>query len=174
MIFQLTGLSGAGKTTLATAVAQMLMEKGIATEIIDGDAYRKTICSDLGFSKADRLENIRRLGHVANALKQEGKVSIIAAISPYEEARQQLEQLYNARTIFIQCSLETLQQRDTKGLYRKAALPDGHPEKVQLLTGVSDAYEIPSSPHLVIDTGNETLDESKKKLFAFIHNEING
>lgn len=172
-IFQLTGLSGAGKTTLANAVVRLLHEKNIAAEIIDGDVYRKTICKDLGFSKADRLENIRRLGTAASVFSKDGKVVIIAAISPYQEARTELEEKYNTKTVFIKCSLEILHQRDTKGLYRKAALPDEHPDKVKLLTGVSDAYEEPVLPHLVIDTGNETLEISQQKLFNFISLEIN-
>jgi adenylylsulfate kinase len=171
-IFQLTGLSGAGKTTLASRVMELLLEQDIAAEIIDGDVYRKTLCNDLGFSKEDRLENIRRLGAVANGISMLNKVAIIAAINPYEQARKGLEEQYNARTVFINCSLHILQQRDTKGLYKKAALPDGHPDKVQLLTGVSDVYEIPSCPHLVIDTGNETLEFSTQKLFDFIYKEM--
>jgi adenylylsulfate kinase len=171
-IFQLTGLSGAGKTTLASRVVGLLLEQHIAAEIIDGDVYRKTICKDLGFRKEDRLENIRRLGAVANGFSSEGKVAIIAAINPYEQARKELEDQYNARTVFIKCDLETLHQRDTKGLYKKAALPEGHPDKVILLTGVSDTYEIPSSPAMVIDTGTETLDFSTRKLFEFICKQI--
>ncbi len=171
-IFQLTGLSGAGKTTLATQVVELLRAKGMAAEMIDGDVYRKTICKDLGFTKEDRLENIRRLGTVAGALSKEGKIVLIAAISPFQEARWELERNYQARTVFLHCSLEVLRQRDTKGLYRKAALPEGHPDKVQLLTGVSDVYEAPINPHLMIDTGKEPLTLSVAKLLDFIIGEV--
>ena len=167
-IFQLTGLSGAGKTTLASSVVEILLANGVDAVLIDGDVYRKTICKDLGFSKLDRLENIRRLGLVAHEFSSIGKTVIIAAINPYEEARIELSKKYAAKTVWIHCDLAVLQQRDTKGLYKKAALPDGHPDKLQFLTGVSDTYENPTNADLVIDTGRLSLEDSVAILLQFI------
>lgn len=174
LLIQLTGLSGAGKTSIARKVTTLLMEKGLPAEVIDGDEYRKTLCRDLGFSMADRHENIRRLGKLGHQLKQEGKIAIIAAINPYEEIRLELTKQYGAKTIWVRCSKEELIARDTKGLYKKAMLPDGHPEKISNLTGIGDAYEEPITPDLVIDTDQEELPESATRLLAFILEMIKG
>lgn len=168
VLIQLTGLSGAGKSTLAQRVKQLLENQSIGVEIVDGDAYRQTLCKDLGFSREDRMENIRRLGTVAHGFVQQGKVAIIAAISPFEVVRQELAAAYGAKTVWIHCDLDTLTRRDTKGLYRRAFLPDGHPEKLSNLTGVNDVYEIPAQPDLVIDTHQELLEVSAEKLCQFI------
>jgi adenylylsulfate kinase len=168
MILQFTGLSGAGKTTLAQATQQLLQQQGIETVIIDGDVYRNTLCKDLGFSKADRCENIRRLGKVASQAATPHNVVIIAAINPYQSIRKELEIQYQAQTIWVQCPINVLAQRDTKGLYKRAALPDGHPEKINNLTGVNDVYEVPETAHLVIDTAIEQPEASTEKLYRFI------
>src|SRR4051812_41202092 len=116
MIIQLTGLSGAGKTTLANNVQQNLRRVGIKAEVIDGDVYRQTICKDLGFSKEDRCENLRRLGFVAKALANNGIVALIAAINPYEEIRAELKRSWvDVQTVWLDCDLETLISRDPKG-----------------------------------------------------------
>jgi len=172
-IFQLTGLSGAGKTTLANAVAQLLAVNNIAVQIIDGDVYRKTLCKDLGFTKEDRIENIRRLGELAHAFCQQNQVVIIAAINPYEIARNALSAKYNAKTIWVKCSIPVLQARDTKGLYKKANLPENHPEKVRLLTGVTDVFEQPLSANLIIDTDSMSIQQSVNMMHQFIVQEIN-
>lgn len=168
MIIQFTGLSGAGKTTIAEKLKQQLEGNGISAEVIDGDKYRQTICKGLGFSKEDRCENIRRLGVVAASFSANGVVSIISAINPYEEVRKELKDVYGAKTIWINCDLDELIRRDTKGLYKRALLPDGHPDKIYNLTGVNDTYEPPADADVVIDTTNESLDESVKKIFEFV------
>jgi adenylylsulfate kinase len=168
MIIQFTGLSGAGKTTLASKVKLLLQQKRLDVEIIDGDVYRNTLCKDLGFSKEDRCENIRRLGKVAHEFSAAGAIAIIAAINPFEAVRNELLEKYGAKTVWIKCAVDVLTQRDTKGLYKRAALPDGHPEKIHNLTSVNDVYEAPALPHLVIDTAAETPDVSAEKLFRFI------
>ncbi|MCX6205017.1 MAG: adenylyl-sulfate kinase [Bacteroidetes bacterium] len=167
-IFQFTGLSGAGKTTLANATAQLFADKGIPIEIIDGDVYRKTICKDLGFSKEDRMENIRRLGLAAHPFSIQNKIVIISAINPYEEVRKELAVHFGAKTIYIKCGIDILTQRDTKGLYRRALLPDGHPDKLLHFTGINDRYEEPSNPDLVIETNLETIQASSEKIYNFI------
>jgi adenylylsulfate kinase len=154
MIFiQLTGLSGSGKSTIANAVKELLRTRGYVIEVIDGDIYRKKLCPDLGFSKEDRNENIRRLGFVANLLASNGVISILAAINPYEEIRKELLKYGgHVKTVWINCDIKTLMERDTKQLYKKAFLPEGHPDKIHNLTGINDPFEIPPEPDLVIDT----------------------
>src|SRR6476661_2804092 len=112
MLVQLCGLSGAGKTTLANKVKIKLIDYGVKAELIDGDEYRRTLCKDLGFSKSDRLENIRRLGVVVGFFSAHGIVTIISAINPYEEARKELKSTYgNVKTVYLECELETLISR---------------------------------------------------------------
>jgi adenylylsulfate kinase len=168
MLIQLTGLSGAGKTTLSQAVKVLLEKQSLLTEIIDGDVYRKTICSDLGFSKEDRCENIRRLGAIAGSFSKKNIIAIIAAINPFESARNELKEKYAAKTIWIKCDVNILYDRDTKGLYKRTLLPDGHPDKLSNLTGVNDIYEAPVSPDLIIDTGTGTMQSCATALYDFI------
>lgn len=174
MIFiQLTGLSGAGKSTLAMAVKAMLTELKYRVEIIDGDEYRKTLCKDLGFSKADRIENIRRLGTLGTVLARNDVITILAAINPYESVRQEIKSQYDfVRTVWINCDLETLIQRDTKGLYRRAMLPDEHPEKINNLTGIGDPFETPENPDLIIHTHKITEQEASSVLVDYIISQI--
>ena len=169
ILVQLTGLSGAGKTTLSYNVRRELQKLGCKTEIIDGDEYRRTLCRDLGFSKEDRIENIRRLGFVASLLVKHGIVVLLAAINPFEDARRELKEKYDSvATVWIDCDLETLRERDTKGLYARAFLPENHPEKLKNLTGVGDPFESPENADLTIETGAETVEESTRKLLKFI------
>lgn len=172
MIIQLCGLSGAGKSTLARAAEIVLKNKGFHTEVIDGDEYRKTLCKGLGFSKNDRMENIRRMAFVAGQLSRHGVIVILSVINPFEEMRQEIRSSYPyTRTIHIDCSLETLRIRDTKGLYRKAYLPDNHPEKISNLTGVNDPFEIPPQPDLYINTDLHTIDECTRAVARFIYQQ---
>jgi adenylylsulfate kinase len=169
MILQLCGLSGAGKTTLALNVKKKLLREGMKVEIIDGDEYRKTLCRDLGFSREERLENIRRLGFVASRLSAHGIICIISAINPYHEQRDEIRAMYkNVKTIYLGCPLETLISRDTKGLYKKALLPEGHPEKIMNLTGINDRFDVPENPDLYINTGMKEIEESALEFFNFI------
>ncbi|HEY0678701.1 MAG TPA: adenylyl-sulfate kinase [Chitinophagaceae bacterium] len=174
LLIQLTGLSGSGKSTIAAAVKELLRQHNFPVEIIDGDIYRKKLCPDLGFSKEDRHENIRRLGFVGNLLASNKIITILAAINPYENIRKELKG-YGAhvKTVWINCDLETLLKRDTKQLYKKAMLPDSHPEKISNLTGVNDPYEIPENPDLVINSDVETEQQSAAKLYNFIIGHLN-
>jgi len=170
MIIQLCGLSGAGKTTLALAVKALAKKQGVQVAVIDGDQYRSSLCKDLGFSKEDRCENLRRLTKVAAEHSHEGEVAIISAIHPYREARIQLKQLYpeQIKTVFVDCPLKVLIQRDTKGLYKRALLPDGDPDKLSNLTGVGDPFEVPLQPDLHLHTDQHSVKESSEKLLNFI------
>lgn len=172
LLIQLTGLSGAGKSTLAYAVRQQLQVAGIPAEVVDGDVYRRTLCKDLGFSREDRCENIRRLGKVAFDYVTNNTVAILAAINPYEAVRQELRQQYDARTVFISCDLPTLVSRDTKGLYHRALLADDHPDKLFSLTGVNDPYDTPVNPDLVLHTNTQSLPDSVRTLTDFIVTQL--
>ena len=170
---QMTGMSGSGKSTLSKAISQKLVKKGYKVEVIDGDEYRENLCKDLGFSKEDRNTNIRRLSFVSKVLSRNNVISIIAAINPYDEIRQENKQKNpNLKTVFIKCDLDTLIERDVKGLYAKALLPTGHPERIENFTGISDPFEAPNDADLVINTAEQTLEESAKILEEFIIKEI--
>lgn len=169
VFIQMTGLSGAGKTTTARLVQQRLRKKGYQVEVIDGDEYRSSLCSDLGFSKEDRNENIRRLSFVAKVLARNNVISIISAINPYEEIRKEIKDKHgDVKCVYVKCDLEELKTRDTKGLYRKALLPEGHPDRIENFTGISDPFEEPKNPDLVIQTDDEDIEDSVKKLENFI------
>lgn len=174
MIIQFCGLSGAGKTTLAENTKNQLLENGIRAEIIDGDVYRSKLCKDLGFSKADRQENIKRLGFIASRFSAQGIVAIMSVINPYEETRAELIREYpNVKTIFLDCPIEVLYQRDTKGLYKRTLLADDDPQKIRNLTGINDMFEKPDQPDLYINTSEKTIEESTRDLCDLILKYIN-
>jgi len=159
-VIWLTGLSGAGKTTLAEAVAARLRERGARVEVLDGDTVREHLSKGLGFSREDRDTNIRRIAFVAMLLARNGVVVVVAAISPYratrEEARAQIERFLE---VHVDCPLDELVRRDTKGLYAGAL-----GGKVSQLTGVSDPYEEPLSPDVYVRTDQESLEECVGKI----------
>jgi adenylyl-sulfate kinase len=158
----LTGLSGAGKSTIANEVGAVLRRRDFPVEILDGDAVRQTLCADLSFSKEDRDTNVRRLGFVADILTRNGVVVIVAAISPYEAVRDEVRnQIGRFLEVFVRCPLTVLVERDTKGMYRRAL----HGE-IDHFTGVSDPYEQPLDPDVTVDTAAETVEESVAKVLA--------
>lgn len=170
-IFLLTGLSGAGKTTLAKALCETLKEKKPCV-LIDGDEIRKGVCRDLGFSAADREENIRRCGEFAKLVAAQDIIAVLAVIAPYRKLRDNLKNIIgadNLHVIHVDCPLETCIQRDPKKNYRKAASGE-----LANYTGVADVYEIPEDPDLVIHTHLETREESIKKLVDFVGSKIRG
>ncbi|MFC0518127.1 adenylyl-sulfate kinase [Mucilaginibacter angelicae] len=169
MIILLCGLSGSGKTTLAQNVKIRLSDTDIPIEIIDADIYRQKLFPNLGYTKEDRFENIRRLGFIANKLSGHGVLTIISAINPYDVIRRELIATYpDVRLIHIDCPVKTLMQRDTKGLYRRALLPEGHPDKITNLSGVNDPFQIPSSPDLYINTHITKQEDATEMLAGFI------
>lgn len=169
MIILLCGLSGSGKTTLAQNVKMSLSDTDIPVEIIDADVYRQKLFPNLGYTKEDRFENIRRLGFIASKLSGHGVVTIISAINPYDVIRRELIATYpHVKLIHIDCPVKTLMQRDTKGLYQRALLPEGHPDKVTNLSGVNDPFQIPSSPDMYINTHITGLTEATEMLTSFI------
>lgn len=166
-----TGLSGAGKSTLAAALAALL-QSSYNVEIIDGDHYRNTLNKDLGFSEADRRENIRRLVNVASQKSKAGIITIVAAINPFEDQRQQLVKEHGAQIVYIKCPMNILVERDTKGLYKRAMLPDEHPAKLHNLTGVNDRYDEPVKAALIIDTSAETIEAAAQRLYQLVKPQL--
>jgi len=157
----LTGLSGAGKTTIAHALAERLRQAGYRVEILDGDAVRQHFSKGLGFSKEDRIENIKRVAYVAHLLARNGVVVITALISPYREGRDYARQLIGDFVeVYVQCPLQVLIERDVKGLYAKALKGE-----IPNFTGISDPYEPPENPEVIVETDKETVDESVDKIW---------
>ncbi len=157
-----TGLSGAGKSTLANLAAAEFRSRGHRVEILDGDEVRTNLSKGLGFSKEDRDTNIRRIGYVCRLLSRNGVIAISAAISPYRAIRDEVRGAHDRFfEVFMKCPLETLVERDVKGLYKKALKGE-----IPSFTGVSDPYEEPLSPELVIDSSIEQPDLSLRKLLA--------
>jgi len=157
-----TGLSGAGKSTIANALQAELERRGRHTELLDGDEVRTHLSRGLGFSKEDRDTNIRRIGYVARLVARSGGVAITAAISPYREVRDEVRSNTPSFVeVFARAPLETLVQRDTKGLYRRAIAGE-----IANFTGVSDPYEEPLHPEVICDTADETVAESVAKVIA--------
>ncbi|MGN6638530.1 MAG: adenylyl-sulfate kinase [Mucilaginibacter sp.] len=173
MILLFCGLSGAGKSTLAEKVKNKLAGDEIFVEIIDADEYRQRLFKDLGYSQEDRFENIRRLGFIANKFSSHNIITIVSAINPYDSIRQELVRKYKrVKVIHIDCDVDVLIKRDTKGLYKRALLPDGHPDKLCNLTGVNDPFEVPESPDLYINTNTSTVRENTNEIYSFIMRNI--
>jgi sulfate adenylyltransferase/3'-phosphoadenosine 5'-phosphosulfate synthase len=155
-----TGLSGAGKSTIANALQAELTRRGRHSELLDGDEVRTHLSKGLGFSKEDRDTNIRRIGYVARVIARSGGIAITAAISPYRDVRDEIRgQTPNFVEVFVRCPLDTLVERDVKGLYRKAIAGE-----IANFTGVSDPYEEPLHAEVVCDTSIETLEQSVAKV----------
>ena len=156
-ILWFTGLSGAGKSTLANAVNQALFERGLATYVLDGDNIRHGLCKDIGFSDADREENIRRIGEVAKLFLDAGVVVLTAFVSPFRADRDKARALVEDGDfieIFCAADLTVCEQRDTKGLYAKARAGE-----IKEFTGISSPYEAPEKPELCLDTGAQNLEQ---------------
>jgi adenylylsulfate kinase len=158
----LTGLPGSGKSTLAAMAAEELRRRGYRVEILDGDEVRTHLSKDLGFSKEDRDANIRRIGYVCKLLSRNGVIAITAAISPYREIRDEVRREHGRFCeVYVKCSLQKLVERDEKGLYAKALKGE-----IPFFTGVSDPYEEPLSPELVIESDRETAEHSLRRLLG--------
>jgi len=158
-----TGLSGAGKSTLANALVPRLQALGRRVEILDGDEVRTNLSKGLGFSKEDRDTNIRRIGYVAQLLARNGAFVITAAISPYREIRDEVRQRIGRDfvEVYAKCPLDALVARDVKGLYKKALAGE-----IKEFTGVSDPYEEPFNPEIVVETDREGVEDSVNKILT--------
>jgi adenylyl-sulfate kinase len=164
-----TGLSGAGKSTIASLVEAELRNRGERIEVLDGDVVRTNLSKGLGFSKEDRDTNIRRIAFVADLLSRNGVPVITAAISPYRETRDEARELMGDRfiEIYVKASVEECARRDVKGLYEKAFSGE-----IKEFTGVSDPYEEPLAPELLLDTESETPEESAARVLALVDERI--
>ncbi|WP_330202488.1 adenylyl-sulfate kinase [Cyanobacterium sp. Dongsha4] len=155
-----TGLSGAGKTTISKQVEAKLREQGYKIEVLDGDIVRTNLTKGLGFSKEDRDENIRRIGFVSQLLTRNGVIVIVSAISPYRAIREEVRaKIGNFVEVFVNAPLAVCEDRDVKGLYKKARAGE-----IKMFTGISDPYEPPTNPEIECRTDLEELDESVNKV----------
>jgi adenylylsulfate kinase len=170
VILWFTGLSGAGKSTVAHAVEEALHQRGCHTFVFDGDNVRHGLCSDLSFSEDARKENIRRVGEMAKLFVEAGVIALTAFISPYRADRQKVRELVMSGDfveVYCRCSLEVCEKRDVKGLYKRARRGE-----IREFTGISSPYEEPLSPELTIDTGVTPLEVCVDQVISYL--ERNG
>jgi adenylyl-sulfate kinase len=162
-----TGLSGAGKSTISAIIERSLRAGGARVEVLDGDVVRTHLSKGLGFSKEDRDTNVRRIGFVAELLSRHGAIAIVAAISPYRAVRDEVRsRIPNFVEVYVECPLEVLAERDVKGLYKRALAGE-----IASFTGVSDPYEPPLHPDVVVDSSRETPAQSAAKIWATLEHK---
>ena len=162
----LTGLSGAGKSTIAVTAERALADRGCLTYILDGDNVRHGLNGTLGFSPQDRAENVRRIGEVAKLFSDCGVIVFTSFISPYRSGRDEVRQMIGMGDfieVYVSADVETCEQRDVKGLYAKARAGE-----IRDFTGISAPYEEPEAPELVLETGGQTVDESVATLVSYL------
>lgn len=161
-----TGLSGSGKSTIAHMVEEQLHQMGCHTYVFDGDNVRHGLCADLGFSTQDRRENIRRIGEMAKLFLDAGLVALTAFISPFTRDRESVRKLVGAGDfveIFCRCPLEVCEQRDVKGMYKRARAGE-----IREFTGISSPYESPATPELIVDTDKSTPEECAEQVIQLL------
>jgi adenylyl-sulfate kinase len=157
-----TGMSGAGKSTISRLMELKLRQFGARVEVLDGDVVRTHLSKGLGFSKEDRDENVRRIGFVCELLARNGVIAVAAAISPYRSIRDEVRsRIPNFVEVFVECPVEVLAERDVKGLYRRALAGE-----IPQFTGISDPYEPPLTPEVIVNSSRETPEESVEKIWA--------
>ena len=173
VVLWFTGLSGSGKSTLACAVESALFEKGCRTYVLDGDNVRHGLNNNLGFSPEDRTENIRRIGEVAKLFTDAGVIAMTAFISPYRADRDKAREISGDSFIevYVKCALEVCEERDTKGLYKKARSGE-----IPQFTGISAPYEEPESAELTVDTAAQDLEECVEAVLGVLREKgiLNG
>ena len=166
VVLWFTGLSGSGKSTLAHAIEERLYNNGISTYVLDGDNIRHGLCSDLSFTDSDRVENIRRISELAKLLTDAGIITLTAFISPFkvdrDEARKRMPH-GDFLEIYCQCPIEICEQRDVKGLYKKARAGE-----IPFFTGIDSPYEAPVEPELVINTCDISLEDSVQEVLNLL------
>lgn len=165
LVVWFTGLSGAGKTTIAKALEEQLFYECVEAVRLDGDILRAGLCADLDFSMIDRDENIRRAGYLAKLLFDCGHVVLCSFISPMAGVRSRVRQLFPKNKfveVYVKCPLDVCKDRDPKGLYRKA-----YAGEIEMMTGVSSKYEVPELPDLTVDTSEVSVDEAVKMVYDY-------
>ncbi|MDV2582913.1 adenylyl-sulfate kinase [Alkalibacillus haloalkaliphilus] len=170
IVIWLTGLSGSGKSTIGNYVENLLYKEEIHSFLLDGDELRLGLSHDLGFKKEDRTESNRRTAEVANILMNAGIVTIVSKISPFQKERENTKRIISTEhfhEIYVKCSLEECEKRDPKGLYEKARSGE-----IKYFTGISQEYEPPQNPNLILDTNILTVEESSDQLFQYIKSQI--
>jgi len=162
-----TGLPGSGKTTLAIGVAEKLREKGYRVEVIDGDWARKTISLGAGYTREERRIHLHRIAWVARLLARNGVIVLCSFVSPYRDVRKMIREIIEEEVpfveVYVHCPLEECIRRDPKGLYKKALRGE-----IKHFTGISDPYEPPENPDLVVDTMNDTIEHNVHKVLTYI------
>jgi adenylylsulfate kinase len=167
VVLWFTGLSGAGKTTIATTIEQVLSSRNCAVELLDGDVVRTHLSKGLGFSKEDRDTNIRRIGFVASLLCKHGVIAIAAAISPYRATRDEVRQMAGQFVeVYVNAPLAVCEGRDVKGLYAKARAG-----KIQYFTGIDDPYEEPLNPEIICHTDQESVQDSVARVVSYLEQQ---
>lgn len=170
LVVWFSGLSGSGKSTIASAVEKLLFEHKIQTYILDGDNIRMGLNSDLGFSEQDRTENLRRIAETAKLFVDAGTVVLASFITPVEKNREQINRIISTTDIvhiFVNCPLEICEKRDVKGLYQKARAG-----QISNFTGINAPFEIPQNPDLVIHSDRETIEDSVQQVYQLIQRKI--
>lgn len=166
VILWFTGFSGAGKSTLAHSVEEMLHQRSCRTFVLDGDNIRHGLCGDLGFSHKDRTENIRRIAEVAKLMRDAGVITLTAFISPFRSDREKVREQFSHGEfleIYCQCPLDVCEQRDVKGIYKKARAGE-----VKEFTGISSPYEAPVNPELIVNTAEDRLEHCTEQVIALL------
>lgn len=163
-----TGLSGSGKSTLTEMLYAEFLRRGYKVEVLDGDIVRTNLSHGLGFSKEDRDINVRRIGFVCDLLSRNGVIAISAAISPYEEVREECRELVESHDaafveVYTKCSLDELVRRDVKGLYKKALAGE-----IEHFTGVTDPYEEPQQPEVLIESDHEPVETGFRRILDYL------
>ena len=170
ILFWFTGLSGSGKSTIASLFEEKLHSKNKLTYLLDGDNIRHGINSNLGFSKEDREENIRRISEVSKLFVDAGIITLACFISPYKKDRDKIRKLLgkNFVEVYIKCSLDECEKRDPKGLYKKARKGE-----IKNFTGINDPYEEPENPEIILDTNEKNVEECVKELVDYYDTRLN-
>ena len=168
VVLWFTGLSASGKTSIANALETLLTKNNNHSYILDGDVFRKGLSSDLSFDKKSREENLRRIRHVAEMFCDAGVITLVTFISPFQSDRQKARDLLNDRyvEIYVDVSLETAEQRDPKGLYKKARRGE-----IKNFTGIDSPYEQPKNPDIVLDSTNKSIEQCALQIFQYMQKE---
>lgn len=169
IVIWFTGISGSGKSTLAHSIAMELYKKNCHVTVLDGDNIRHGLCNDLGFTKDDRVENIRRVGELSKLFMEAGIITLAAFISPFENDRKKLKKMFLKNEfveVYVKCDLEVCESRDVKGIYSKARSGE-----IRDFTGIDSPYEEPLNPNIIIDTNKINIRDSVNTILDYIYDK---